>query len=1113
MICARCQHSNDDSASFCEKCGAKLAARTCETCHAALKPSANFCSSCGTHVAATAGTRPGRELRAYTPKHLADKILNVRGALEGERKQVTVLFADVKGSMELAERLDPEEWHRILDRFFQILTEGVHRFEGTVNQYTGDGIMALFGAPIAHEDHAQRACYAALHLCDGLRDYAQELRRQHGVDLSARIGLNTGDVVVGRIGDDLRMDYTAQGHTVGLAQRLEQLAEPGLPYASEATARVVDGYFDLTNLGEFAVKGVAEPIRAFGLRGIGPLRTRLELSRVRGFSTFVGRSEEFGILETALERAIDGTGGIVGIVADAGVGKSRLCLEFVERCRARGIPVYEGHCVSYGAAVPLLPVREMLRGFFDVADTDAPLCAREKITGRLLVLDESLSEFLPVIFDLMGVADPADHAPPGDSSMRERQVVAFVHRLIRARSDREPAVMFIDDAHWIDGGSDGVIAQAIEVVPSTRTLFLLNFRPEYTAEWMSRSTYQQLPLRPLDHTAVGQLLDELLGSDASLGPLPTTIGERTGGNPFYVEEFVRALVESGAIEGERGAYRLTRPVAEITVPTTVQNILAGRIDRLAEHEKTVLQCAAVIGHRFPEAILRRVCDVPDGEVTAALAALRRAELIYEESLYPDVEYAFRHPLTHEVAERSQLASNRRRVHADVARVLEEAAPAEVGEHAALLAHHWDQADEATPAAIWHRRAAEWIAGTNSLEATRHWVRVRDLSEALDDAALAAELGERSRRLIIEHIWRRGLPQEEAEERLREAEEWARTRNDMRALAGFYDAYGTAAALSYGQLARARELIDEGRRLAKTAGDGALRFSLELRHSLVCDWEGNATQADQAAQAVLALPTEDAEAASALLGYDAPAFTRLQAGVTAFDCGRLCEARIRAEDALRFARERGSVEVAGWALAMLCGILLESGESDAALQAGRKSMAIAEQLQSPLSMALTSLYLSQALIGAGDLASAHAFAERALETSEITMRPLVPHALVMLAEIALQRENRADARELAERAERIADEHGSHDAQLYAAGMLLKLDAAEGDSVALAGAPGRLRRFRETIQETGYRSMLPSVLEVQVAVCERLGDRAGAERTRAELDAVRAEMLTPTTFDL
>ncbi len=561
------------------------------------------------------GPLPGepRSPAAYTPGHLADKILQSKSALEGERKQVTVLFADVQGSMELAEQLDPEEWHRILDRFFQILTDGVHRFEGTVNQYTGDGIMALFGAPIAHEDHAQRACYAALQLTEELRRYAGDLRMRKGLNFSARIGINSGEVVVGKIGDDLRMDYTAQGQTVGLAARMEQIAEPGTAYLTAHTAALVAGYFDLQDLGRFRVKGVREPIAVCQLRGVGRLRTRLEASRARGFSRFVGRADEMAALEAALARAVAGNGQVVGVVAEAGTGKSRLCYEFAERCRAAGLAVDEAHCVAHGKGIPFLPLLEYLRSYFRIIDRDGAQAAREKIAGRLLLLDSELAETLPLLFDFLGVPDPERPAPRLEPEARQRQLFALLRRMTHARSRREPAVGVFEDLHWTDGGTDAFLANYVEAVAGTRTLIVLNFRPEYHATWMQKSYYQQLPLLPLGPEATAELLRELLGADPPLAPIAERIQQRTGGNPFFIEEILQSLVEAGHLEGSRGAYRIARPVGDEALPATVQAVLAARIDRLDAREKAVLQTAAVIGKEFAEPVLRRVLFPSFGE--------------------------------------------------------------------------------------------------------------------------------------------------------------------------------------------------------------------------------------------------------------------------------------------------------------------------------------------------------------------------------------------------------------------------------------------------------------------------------------------------------------------
>ena len=531
MNCPSCGHENPADNRFCGGCGESLA-RACPSCQHQNPPDHRFCGVCGEALdSTTAPDAVKRDPRSYTPKHLADKILQSKSALEGERKQVTVLFADVKGSMELAERLDPEVWHAILDRFFGILTDGVHRFEGTVNQYTGDGIMALFGAPIAHEDHAQRACYSALRLRDEVRDYTNELRVERGLNFGVRIGLNSGEVVVGKIGDDLRMDYTAQGHTVALAQRMEALAESGRICVSESTAHLVEGYLELASLGRSPVKGARDPIEIFELVGVGSMRTRLDVARARGFSRLIGRTDELATLDAALERALEGQGRVVGVVAEAGVGKSRLCYEFAERCRGRDIAVYEAHCPAHGKTIPLLPVYELLRAYFSIDAGDRGQTAREKIAGRLLLLDRAFDADLPLIWDFLGVPDPARPAPEADPGARQRRLFAWVRRQVQARSQREPALLLFDDLHWIDPGSDAFVAELVEAVDATRTLVLLNFRPEYSAPWMQRAHYQQHPLTPLGAEETRTLAGDLLGPDASVAGLPDMIAAAPAGIP------------------------------------------------------------------------------------------------------------------------------------------------------------------------------------------------------------------------------------------------------------------------------------------------------------------------------------------------------------------------------------------------------------------------------------------------------------------------------------------------------------------------------------------------------------------------------------------------------
>jgi len=1078
----------------------------CPHCGSDDRAGKKFCGDCGGVLIAGRATPPARPLPPSTPRHLSEKILGARAALEGERKQVTVLFADVKGSMELAEQLDPEEWSRIMQRFFTILADGVERFEGFVDKFTGDGIMALFGAPIAHEDHAQRACYAALHLRDALKRYADELRRTAGVSLATRIGINSGEVVVGRIGDDLRMDYTAQGHTVGLAQRMEACAAPDSAYLTEHTARLVEGYFVLRDLGAFDLKGVSAPVTVYELTGPGALRSRLDRSRARGFSRFVGRAEELAVLETALARSLGGEGGIVGVVAQAGVGKSRLCFEFVERCRARGIAVYEAHCPSHGKLVPLLPMLEMLRGFFGIIPQDGDQLAREKIAGRMLLLDRDLEPFLPLAFDFLGVADPQRPAPALDPAIRQRQLVDFVRRLIQARSAREPAVLLVDDAHWIDEASDAFFAEVADVVPGTRTTLLLNFRPEYGAGWMARASYRQLPLHPLGGAALDDLLADLLGPDPSLAQLPALMRERAGGNPFFLEEIVHALVESGSLAGQPGAYRLVAPLDHLDIPPTVHGILAARIDRLPEREKSLLQTAAAIGLRFSEPLLRRVGDLAADDFDGAVAVLRGAELIHEESLYPEIEYAFRHPLTHEVAERSQLAAQRRRTHVAVARALEELHADKRDEHAALLAHHWDLGGEVEPAARWHRRAAEWIAGSNAPEARRHWQRVRALADRIGDAALAAELGQQSRLMILEYGWRLGMSEADANELLHEGETWARRHDDSRGLAALYNAFAIPAAFVFGDPGRARELSAAGLRLAEEAGDGPLACALELRLYFSAGAIGRVPDEAAAMEAVLRRSAEDMERASPLVGYDVPALVTAYRGWPAFYAGRLDVAHEHFHRGLEVARARGALEVTSWVLGLTSALWWERGDGARALVAARESLDIAERIDSAQAQGMALRFFGRSLALAGDAAAAVSALERAQPFLARTILFFEPEALSDLALVHCSSGALAEAEAVAERALDRAARCSALRGEVLALHALAAVRLARGGGpAALADVAGLLDRAESLAVEIGYRLVVPRLLERRADIASQRGDAAAAEAALREAHRLYAEM--------
>ena len=643
---------------------------------------------------------------AYTPSYLAEKILTSRSALEGERKQVTVLFADLKGSMELLAERDPEEARQLLDPVLQRMMEAVHRYEGTVNQVMGDGIMALFGAPLAHEDHAVRACYAALAMQDALRRYSDEVRRTHGVEVQIRVGLNSGEVVVRAIGNDLHMDYSAIGETTHLAARMEQLAPPGTIRLTAATLRLVEGFMRVNALGPVPVKGLTAPVEVFDLIGASALRHRLQAAAARGLTRFVGRDTELAALGQALARAAAGHGQVVALVGEAGVGKSRLVYECVHSHQTQGWLVLESASVSYGKATPYFPVLDLLRRYARVDERDDTRTIRAKVTGQLLTLDETLQDAIPPLLALLDALPDDSPFLRLDPPQRRQRTLAALKRVLLRESQVQPVLVVFEDLHWIDSETQALLDSLVESLPTARLLLLVNYRPEYQHGWGGKTFYTQLRLDPLPPASAAEVLQALLGDDAGLTPLTQLLIARTEGNPFFLEESVRTLVETGLLVGAPGAYRLAQPLDTLHVPATVQAVLAARIDRLPPEEKRLLQTAAVIGTEVPMPLLQAIAELPEAAFHHGLAHLQAAEFLYETRLFPEQAYTFKHALTHEVAYGSLLQERRRVLHAHIVEVLEALAGDRVTEQVERLAYHALRGEVWDKALVYCRQAGE-----------------------------------------------------------------------------------------------------------------------------------------------------------------------------------------------------------------------------------------------------------------------------------------------------------------------------------------------------------------------------------------------------------------------
>src|SRR5262245_15502573 len=662
----------------------------------------------------------------YTPPYLAEKIFTSRAVLEGERKQVTVLFADLKGSTELIEGLYPEEARQLLDPALHVMMDAVHRYEGTVNQVLGDGIMALFGAPVAHEDHAVRACYAALAMQAAMRRYAEEVRHSHGLEMQARVGLNSGEVVVRAIGNDLHMDYSAVGQTTHLAARMEQLATPGSIRLTAATLRLVEGLIQVNALGQFPIKGLTEAVEVFELVGASAILRRLQASAARGLTRFVGRQQELMALQQALERAGTGHGQVVALVGEAGVGKSRLVYEFVHSHYTPGWLVLESASVSYGKATPYFPVIDLLKRYVHVEDADDVRTVRARVTGQVLTLDETLQETIPALLWLLDVLPDDSPFRTLEPAQRRQRTLEALKRVLLRESQGQPLLLVFEDLHWIDAETQALLDSLIESLPTARLLLLVNYRPAYEHGWGSKTYYTQLRLDPLPPASAESFLDALLGPDPSLAPLKWLLIQRTEGNPFFLEESVRTLVETGVLVGEPGAYCLAQALPTIQVPATVQAVLAARIDRLPPEEKQLLQAAAVIGTEVPLSLLQAIAELPEAALYRGLAHVQAAEFLYETRLFPERAYTFKHALTQQVAYQSLLTSTRQRYHTQLARNLEARFPETVETQPELLAHHYTEADLGAQAIPYWQRA-----GQRALERSAHAEAINHLSKGLE----------------------------------------------------------------------------------------------------------------------------------------------------------------------------------------------------------------------------------------------------------------------------------------------------------------------------------------------------------------------------------------------
>ncbi len=961
MRCSKCGTEGIAGKKFCAECGAPLL-RRCAKCGSENPPDTKFCPDCGSPLSkspvspATPAVKPSRE-EARSEILLSAGQADAAAAGDGERKMVTALFADLNASTELEQDLDPEDARAIVDPALKLMIEAVQRYEGYVVQSTGDGIFALFGAPIAREDHPQRALYAAIRIQEDLRAYSSRLVAEGGIPLQCRIGINTGEVVVRSIstGDGHR-EYTPIGHTTNLASRMQAVAPVGSIAVADATRKLCEGYFKFKTIGPTKVKGVSEPVNVYEVTGLGPLRTRLQRSAGRGLTKFVGREREMEAIRAAADLARTGRGQVVAAMAEAGTGKSRLFFEFKAIAQSQWM-VLEGFSISYGTATPYLPIIELVRGYFEILPEDDARKRREKVIGKVLGLDRALEDVLPYLFTLLGIAEGEDPLAHVDLQIRRRLMCEAIKRLIWSESLRQPLVVIVEDLHWVDSETQALLNLLVDSIGTARILLLVNYRPEYRHQWGNRTYYTQLRLDPLSLESAEEMLTQLLDDSSELVPLKRWIIERTEGNPFFMEELVQALFEQGLLKRET-VVRLTKPLPELHLPATVQGILASRIDRLAAPEKELLQTLAVIGNEFSRKLVPEVTGKSCEELEPLLSVLQFGEFIYELPAIGDVKYTFKHVLTQQVAYDSVLADRRRAIHERTAEAIEALFAQRLEDHFEELAHHFQLGNNLSKAVRYSGLAAEQAASRGAYsEAAR-------VIEAALEMVDKLPVGERAR----------------AELELRKTE-------------------STVAAVLHGLFSlRRQQAVERVCEFSETLNEPALHLTGSINLAHLCQVRGEPTSSlDRAKQCLEIARQKSEEGAQAAANYVVAS--------TLLRCGNLREASSYYRDALAHAENAGQAsrvlpfDVQSASAAYLSLNLLLLGCPDDALKLGEQALNRAQESKHLFSLGYVLVQLGHLhlLRREPDLVHTHATAAISLSEDQFAQFTLIGRYLCGWAE--------------------------------------------------------------------------------------------------------------------
>jgi predicted ATPase/class 3 adenylate cyclase len=871
MRCTKCKFENPAGMQFCGKCRAALVL-TCPNCSFENPPEFDFCGKCAAALSRESETAHDKSVAAKPVATVRIGAKENLPELDGERKTVTAFFADIKGSTELMEDLDPEEARAIIDPALKLMIDAVRRYDGYVVQSTGDGIFALFGAPIAHEDHPQRALYAALRLQEEMSRYSAKVIADGGMPIEARVGVNTGEVVVRSISTGAgQTEYTPIGHTTNLAARMQAVAPTGSIAISAQTRKFVEGYFALKPLGPTRVKGVAEPVKVYEVTGLGPLRTRLQRSVGRGLTKFVGREREMELLRHAGEQAKSGHGQIVAAMAEAGVGKSRLFYEFKVTSQSDWM-VLETFSVSHGKASAYLPVLDLLHGYFEITAEDDNRRRRQKILGKLLELDRALEDAVPYLYALLGIVEGEDPLAQMDGQVKKRRTLEAIKRIVLRESLNQPLMVIFEDVHWIDEHTQQFLNLIADSLGTAKILLLVNYRPEYSHRWDKKQYYTLLRLDPLGKDSAEQMLAVLLGDGRDLDALKRLIIERTEGTPFFIEEIVQSLFEDGVLQ-RVGTVKLVKSMNAVKVPATVQGVLAARIDRLSAEDKELVQILAVLGREFPLGLVKRVTLGPDDELERELSGLQTGEFIYEQPAVGDTEYTFKHALTQEVAYNSILTERRKLIHERAGRALEELFAGQLDDHFDELAHHYSRSDN-------FEKAVEYLvrAGQQALQRSAYADAIGNLGAAKNLLQKLPDSRERIQRELLIQLAVgpalmavKGWAGPEVEQAYTRARELCDRLGDPPEL--FSTLFGLRTGLLFrGELSKAYELSEQLLRLAQSGHDPAQFLYAHSALGNTCFWMGKFSHARENLERAISVydPDHHRSLAFRYFGVDAKA---------------------------------------------------------------------------------------------------------------------------------------------------------------------------------------------------------------------------------------------------